>query len=44
VENVSHAIRDRLHFQAEIVTAAPGTLPRSEMKSKRFFRSSENAG
>ncbi len=44
VENVSGAIRDRLHFQAEIVTAAPGTLPRSEMKSKRFFRSSESTG
>ncbi len=39
VEDIGNAIRDRLHFQAEIVTAPAGTLPRSEMKSKRFFRS-----
>ncbi len=38
VEKVGRTIRDRLHFQAEVVGAAPGTLPRFEMKSRRFFR------
>jgi phenylacetate-CoA ligase len=38
METVGHAIRDRLHFQAEIVAAAPGSLPRFELKSRRFFR------
>ena len=38
LENVGHAIRDRLHFQAEVVAVAAGTLPRFEMKSRRFFR------
>jgi phenylacetate-CoA ligase len=39
LEEVGKAIRDRLHFQAEIVEAAPGQLPRFELKSRRFFRS-----
>ncbi len=39
VEKVGHTIRDRLHFQAEVVAAAPGALPRFEMKSRRFFHS-----
>jgi hypothetical protein len=38
LENVGRAIRDRLHFQAEIVAAPPGQLPRFELKSRRFFR------
>jgi phenylacetate-CoA ligase len=38
LERVGQIIRDRLHFQAEIVAAAPGELPRFEMKSRRFFR------
>jgi phenylacetate-CoA ligase len=38
LERVGHAIRDRLHFQAEIVEAPAGSLPRFEMKSRRFFR------
>jgi phenylacetate-CoA ligase len=37
-EKVGRTIRDRLHFQAEVVDAPPGTLPRFEMKSRRFFR------
>jgi phenylacetate-CoA ligase len=38
LENVSRVIRDRLHFQAEILEATPGQLPRFELKSRRFFR------
>jgi phenylacetate-CoA ligase len=38
LEDVGHAIRDRLHFQAEIVEIPPGQLPRFELKSRRFFR------
>jgi phenylacetate-CoA ligase len=38
LETVGQAIRDRLHFQAEILAAAPGSLPRFELKSRRFFR------
>lgn len=36
---VANAIKDRLHFHAEIVAAHPGVLPRSELKARRFFRS-----
>jgi phenylacetate-CoA ligase len=38
LENVARAIRDRLHFQAEILESPPGQLPRFELKSRRFFR------
>jgi phenylacetate-CoA ligase len=38
LENVGRLIRDRLHFQAEIVEASSGELPRFELKSRRFFR------
>ncbi|HET6324171.1 MAG TPA: AMP-binding protein [Planctomycetaceae bacterium] len=38
VEKVGRTIRDRLHFQAEVVDAPPGALPRFELKSRRFFR------
>ncbi len=37
LENVSRVIRDRLHFQAEILEATLGQLPRFELKSRRFF-------
>jgi phenylacetate-CoA ligase len=39
LDDVGRAIRDRLHFQAEVIVAAPGSLPRFELKSRRFFRS-----
>jgi phenylacetate-CoA ligase len=38
LEDVGRAIRDRLHFQAEIIKIPPGQLPRFELKSRRFFR------
>jgi phenylacetate-CoA ligase len=38
VEKVSRTIKDRLHFQAEVIAAAAGELPRFEHKSRRFFR------
>jgi len=38
IARISRAIKDRLHFQAEITTVAPGDLPRFELKARRFFR------
>jgi phenylacetate-CoA ligase len=38
LDTVTRAIKDRLHFQAEIVECPPGQLPRFELKSRRFFR------
>jgi phenylacetate-CoA ligase len=38
LETVGRTIKDRLHFQAEIVECPPGQLPRFELKSRRFFR------
>lgn len=38
LDHVGRVIRDRLHFQAEIVEAQPGQLPRFELKARRFFR------
>jgi phenylacetate-CoA ligase len=35
---VGRLIRDRLNFQAEVVTVASGTLPRFELKGRRFVR------
>lgn len=32
------AVRDRLHFRPDVALAAPGVLPRSEMKAKRLTR------
>jgi phenylacetate-CoA ligase len=34
---LGEAIRDELMFRAEVVVAAPGVLPRFEMKSRRIF-------
>ena len=36
---VSRAVKDRLHFHAEILAVASGELPRFELKARRFFRS-----
>jgi phenylacetate-CoA ligase len=35
---IGRAIHDELHFKAEVKPVAPGTLPRFEMKAKRFVR------
>ncbi len=38
VDAVGAAIKDRLNFAAEITPVPPDTLPRFELKGKRFFR------
>ncbi len=38
VVEVSNAIKDRLNFNAEVTTVAPGALPRFELKGRRFFK------
>lgn len=43
VERVDRAIREELLFRAEVVAAAPGSLPRYEMKSRRVVRRPEGA-
>ena len=37
-ENVARTIQDLMSFRATVRLAAPGALPRFEMKAKRFFR------
>jgi phenylacetate-CoA ligase len=37
-EQLDRAIRDELFFRAEVTLAAPGSLPRFEMKAKRFTK------
>lgn len=38
INQVSQAIKDRLNFNAEVITVAPGALPRFELKGRRFFK------
>ena len=38
-EGVTESIRDNLHIRPVVEVAAPGTLPRFELKARRFFRS-----
>jgi phenylacetate-CoA ligase len=38
VATVDRAIRDRLLFRVHVEAAAPGSLPRSELKSRRWLR------
>jgi phenylacetate-CoA ligase len=38
-KQVSHAIQDRFHFRAKVAAVARASLPRFEMKSRRFVRS-----
>lgn len=38
VRRVGREIRDRLNFQAEVVAVPLGSLPRFELKGRRFFR------
>jgi phenylacetate-CoA ligase len=40
VERVDRAIRDEFLFRAEVRLVAPGSLPRFEMKAKRFVKKS----
>src|SRR5262249_19320517 len=37
-ERVSRAIRDELLFRAEVVSVAPGSLPRFDLKARRFLK------
>jgi phenylacetate-CoA ligase len=38
LQRVSQTIKDRLNFQADVVAAACGSLPRFELKGRRFVR------
>jgi phenylacetate-CoA ligase len=42
-ERVGRAVQDTLHFRADVRTVAPGTLPRFEMKARRFVRAKPGA-
>jgi phenylacetate-CoA ligase len=42
-ERVGRAVQDALHFRADVRTVAPGTLPRFEMKARRFVRAKPGA-
>jgi phenylacetate-CoA ligase len=37
-QRVVEAIRDNLHVRPTVETVEPGTLPRFELKARRFFR------
>ncbi len=39
VAQIGDTIKTRWHFQAEVVAATCGSLPRFEMKARRFIRS-----
>lgn len=38
VDGIAQRIKDRWHFHVEVVAVAPGSLPRFEMKARRFVR------
>lgn len=38
ISRISHSIKDRLNFQAEVIPVAVAALPRFELKGRRFFR------
>jgi phenylacetate-CoA ligase len=40
VSRLERALRDWLHFRVDVALADPGTLPRGEMKSRRWVRKS----
>jgi phenylacetate-CoA ligase len=40
VAQIAETIKSRWHFQAEVVPVAGGSLPRFEMKGRRFVRAS----
>jgi phenylacetate-CoA ligase len=37
-EKVARRFRDRLGLRPEVEVVAPGTLPRFELKARRFFK------
>jgi phenylacetate-CoA ligase len=39
VDRIGETIKSRWHFQAEVIAIATGSLPRFEMKGRRFVRS-----
>ena len=41
---VGQAVQEGLHFRAEVKAVPPGTLPRFEMKAKRFVRTRDGGG
>lgn len=41
VQQIAELIKNHWNFQAEVVESPPGTLPRFEMKGRRFFRVGE---
>lgn len=41
ISRVARAMQETLSFRAEVSAVAPGTLPRFEMKAKRFVKASE---
>jgi phenylacetate-CoA ligase len=41
---ISSAIQDALSFRAQVLTVSPGSLPRFEMKARRFVRRKEGRG
>ncbi|MEX0727230.1 MAG: AMP-binding protein, partial [Planctomycetaceae bacterium] len=43
VEAIRQHLRDRFHFQAEVISVPANSLPRFEMKGRRFFRREESA-
>ncbi len=38
LDRVGETIKSRWHFQAEVIAVATGSLPRFEMKGRRFVR------
>ena len=38
IEPVGRAVQESLHFRCDVAAVPPGTLPRFEMKAKRFVR------
>ena len=38
ITRIRRTIKDRLNFQPEVVAVPPGSLPRFELKGRRFFR------
>ena len=39
VDHIGETIKSRWHFQAEVIAVDTGSLPRFEMKGRRFVRS-----
>ncbi len=38
LERIGNSIKDRLNFNAELLAVASGSLPRFDLKGRRFFR------